>query len=436
MRRRLMGRRRMGSPSWERPPPERRPRPLGRTLPRPAAAATLLLALLLALPAGAGAQTTSREMRDSQERLEQIRRERAQLQREMDALTNRVRDASHELANLERQAATSALALTELEFQTSLLTESVETTSRELLTARERLTERTAVLRHRLRSIYKEGPLHTVRVLLSARSFADLLNRYKYLHLITLYDRVLLEDITSLETGLAEREAGLRADLFRLESLREEKADEVAALERAEDQAKQALSTYRRQGQQTESRLSRLEAEQRRVADAIAALERARLEEERRRAMAGEASVEESSIGTRDLGSLEWPVEGDLLYRFGPERRPNGVVLRWNGIGIRAPAGTPVHAVEDGIVVHAAPTEGYGLSVWISHGGGYYTLYLHLKSLAVSRNQRVEARQVVGTVGGEGTPEGAHMEFQVRMPLRGGVPEAVDPLGWLRGRNR
>ena len=51
-------------------------------------------------------------------------------------------------------------------------------------------------------------------------------------------------------------------------------------------------------------------------------------------------------------------------------------------------------------------------------------------------NQRVEARQVVGTVGGEGTPEGPHMEFQVRMPLRGGVPEAVDPLGWLRSRAR
>jgi hypothetical protein len=33
-------------------------------------------------------------------------------------------------------------------------------------------------------------------------------------------------------------------------------------------------------------------------------------------------------------------------------------------------------------------------------------------------------------VGGESTPEGAHVEFQIRTP--GG--EAVDPLAWLRGR--
>lgn len=410
------------------------PRPARRAA-RAAGLALLLLALPPTLPRPVAAQAVSREMRESQARLDEIRRERAQLQQEMDALTNRVRDASREVANLERQVATSALALTELEYQTALLNDNVGSIGRELAGARERLTERNAVLRHRLRSIYKEGPLHSVRVLLSAQSFADLLNRYKYLHLITLYDRVLLEDVSSLESGLVERERELRASLATLESLRGEKAEEVAELERAESQALQALSSYRRQGQQTESQIARLEAEQRRVSDAVAELERRRIEEERRRTAEG-AAAPESSIGTRDLGSLEWPVEGELLYRFGPERRPNGVVLRWNGIGIRAPAGTPVRAVEEGLVVHAAATEGYGLSVWISHGGGYYTLYLHLSSLAVTANQRVEARQVVGTVGGEGTPEGPHMEFQVRMPLRGGVPEAVDPLGWLRSRAR
>ena len=38
------------------------------------------------------------------------------------------------------------------------------------------------------------------------------------------------------------------------------------------------------------------------------------------------------SIG--DAGSLEWPLDGDLIYRFGQEQRPNGLVLNWNGVGI------------------------------------------------------------------------------------------------------
>jgi murein DD-endopeptidase MepM/ murein hydrolase activator NlpD len=72
--------------------------------------------------------------------------------------------------------------------------------------------------------------------------------------------------------------------------------------------------------------------------------------------------------------------------------------------------------------------------VMVSHGGGYYTLYLYLQSVTVSEGQSIMAGQTIGTVGGEQTPEGPHLEFQVRAPVRGTIPEAVDPLTWLRSR--
>ena len=49
-------------------------------------------------------------------------------------------------------------------------------------------------------------------------------------------------------------------------------------------------------------------------------------------------------------------------------------------------------------------------------------------------NQQVRAGEQIGTVGGELTPEGAHIEFQVRIPLDGSI-EPVDPLTWLRSRS-
>ena len=48
----------------------------------------------------------------------------------------------------------------------------------------------------------------------------------------------------------------------------------------------------------------------------------------------------------------------------------------------------------------------------------------------MSEGESIARNQVVGTVGGSTTPEGTHMEFQIRGP--GG--EAVDPLEWLRSR--
>jgi murein hydrolase activator len=127
-------------------------------------------------------------------------------------------------------------------------------------------------------------------------------------------------------------------------------------------------------------------------------------------------------------------VEGNIIYGFGPQRRPSGVVLRYNGIGIAAPSGTPVRAVEAGTVVMARAFEGYGPTVMISHGGGYYTLYLYLRAIQVREGAAVTAAQVVGTVGGDASQEGPHIEFQVRTPVRGGAPEPVDPLQWLRSR--
>lgn len=395
----------------------------------------LLTAITAAAPGPAAAQDSLRaQIRASQDRLEQIRAERAQLQAEMERLRSQVHDVASELVNIERQVAASTRALRELDFQAAALDSTIAATTRELLMTRDRLQERTVLLHARLRSIYKRGPLHTVRVLLSAQSFSDLLNRYKYLHLIAAYDRRLVDHVRRLEQKLVVQERELRQDQEELERLRREKAEELAHLRELEARHEAALRRYRAQALQTEDRLAQLERDEARLTDLIAELERRRLDAERRRAVAGAAPAAEGTITTADLGKLDWPVEGKLVYRFGPERRPNGVVLRWNGIGIAAPVGTPVRAVEAGTVVLAGPLEGYGPTVMLSHGGGYYTLYLYLQSVSVREGDLVTAGQVIGTVGGERTPEGPHIEFQVRVPVAGGRPEPMDPLEWLRSR--
>jgi septal ring factor EnvC (AmiA/AmiB activator) len=393
-------------------------------------------ALLLASATTARAQdATPKELRESQLRLERIRKEREDLQREMATLRSRVNDVSGQLVNIERQVAASADVLKELDFQSAALSVSVDSTTRQLLRARDRLRERRVVLRHRLRSIYKRGPLHTARVLLGAESFADLLNRYKYLHLIALYDRTLVQDVGRLERELTVRERELSGGLAQLEHLREEKKGEFDQLRALESEQERTLRSFRQRAQQAEGRLAQLARDEARLTNLVAELERKRIEEERRRAVAGARPAPAGTITTRALGALDWPVDGELVYRFGPQRRPNGVVLRWNGVGIAAQVGSPVRAVEGGTVVMAGPFEGYGPTVMISHGAGYYTLYLYLQAINVREGQKIEARQVVGTVGGEKTPEGAHIEFQVRAPTKsGGIPEPVDPLDWLRRR--
>jgi len=378
----------------------------------------------------AGQTDLRREILESQRRLEQIRAERARFEGEIGDVRNRVRDTSEDLANVERRLSASRSVVAEIQFQSDAVTQSIQETTRELVQARERLAESGAVLNRRLRDIYKMGPLHTVGVMLGASSFTDLLNRYRYLQRIASFDRSIVNRVETIERELVDRDDDLRQRMAELGSLRQNRLSEVAQLRSVESERQTALSQFRTREQRTTSRLEQLDADEGRMTRLISDLETRRREIEARSA----AAREDALLSLGDAGSLDWPLDGDLIYRFGRERRPNGTVLRWNGVGISGSPGSPVRAVRAGVVVLAGPFEGYGPTVVLSHGDSFYTLYLYLEEIGVVEGREVQIGQVVGTVGGTDTPEGPHIEFQLRAPVSGGSPQAQDPLKWLRAR--
>lgn len=392
-----------------------------------AVTAGLLLSCVLALPTQAAAQDPdlTREIQQSQRRLEQIREERNRLEREIGDVRNRVRNAAEELANVERRLSATRSVLAEVEFQSEATASQVAATTRDLVLSQEQLATSEAILFRRLRDIYKMGAMHTVQVLLGARSFTDLLNRYRYLQRIAAFDRALVERVRALEAELIAQNQALKDRMALLGSLRQDRLTEVAQLRSVEREHQSAIQQYRAREETATSRIEELEADESRMTALVDELE------ERRRALAARGGA---TLSADDAGSLEWPIEGDLIYEFGRDARPNGTVIRWNGIGIRARPGTPVRAVKAGAVAYAGPFEGYGPTVMLSHGDGFYTLYLYLEDIGVVEGRDVTAGQVVGTVGGQDTPEGPHLEFQIRAPVEGGSPQAQDPLLWLRGR--
>jgi septal ring factor EnvC (AmiA/AmiB activator) len=374
-----------------------------------------------------------RQIMDSQRRLAQIRAERQRLQQEMEGVRSQAQDVTRDLNNIERQLSASRSALAEIDFQLSALTGDVEASTRRLVQTRERLREGGAVLSRRLRDIYKMGGLHSVRVLLGADSFTDLLNRYRYVRMIASYDRSLVERVTNLERALVSQDERLQRNVRDMGLLRQMQAGEVAELRSVESERQRTLEAFRNLEREATSQLDQLAIDEERMTGLIGDLEERRVEAERRSAVAGLASGP-TTLSPDDAGSLDWPVEGRLIYRFGIERRPNGTVLRWNGVGIAADHGSPVRAIQAGTVVLAGPFEGYGPTVVLSHGGGFYTLYLYLEETGVVEGRVVQRGQVVGTVGGQDTPEGPHIEFQIRAPVAGSSPQAMDPLRWLRPR--
>lgn len=392
--------------------------------------ALLALAVAWAAPPGATAQESiADQIRRSQDRLEEIRQEQQRLSREASQMRGQIRTMGDDIRNIEARIGSSTSALAEYDVQIQGYAVGVEEATRDMLSTRDLYAVRRTELEERLRAIYKRGRTHALQVLLQARSFGDLISRYKYLHLVARYDRMLVEDVRTLAERLGEQRELLAEEYARLAVLRSQKRREVADLELLEDQRQRRLRSVRSQVTQAESRLGELQAEEQRLGNLLADLETARREAER---VAGLET--ESTLRTSDIGQLRWPVEGAIVYRFGESKDGGGD--RWDGVGIGAARGTPVRAVEAGQVAWAGSRDLLGQTVIVDHGGGYWSVYLYMQDLRVRIDDRVVAGQVLGGVGGDpDSPEGTHVEFQIYEPDGDSNPRLVDPVRWLRTRS-
>jgi murein hydrolase activator len=385
--------------------------------------------VILVLSATSGRAQGTPDLEESRRRLEEIRAERDRLEQQQRRLQGQVHDVNDELSNLERQRESTHRIVNEIERQIGGLASQLDRSSAELILAQDNLAERQAVLQRRLVDIYKRGPLHTFQVMLAAEGFGDLLSRYKYLYLTSQQDRSLVTDVEKLRNRVVTQRNNILNVRGQLDRRRDEREAEFSKYSALASERARKLQTLQRSARRTERRLTELQKDEARLNGLLASLERARRDELARGALRG-AVTTPGSITTADLGKLDWPVEGGIVYKFGRDTLPSGGIIRWNGVGIAASVGTPVKAVETGTVRLVGQFGTYGLTVVVEHGNGYYSVYSHLESAAVKLGAAVGKGGVIGKVGGQNSDYGPHLHFEIR----GENQIALDPTTWLRRR--
>lgn len=119
------------------------------------------------------------------------------------------------------------------------------------------------------------------------------------------------------------------------------------------------------------------------------------------------------------------PAEGMFTSGFGG---------RWGtmhyGIDIANRLGTPIRAVEDGVVIEAGPASGFGLWVRIQNADGTISVYGHMDTFSVYAGQHVKAGDQIARMGARGNSTGTHLHFEIWEP----DGHKIDPRPWLAER--
>lgn len=409
-----------------------------------------LLATALLLAAAPVFDAAAQSSRETERRLERVRKELRDVAAERRRLEGQRGAAARELRQVDEQVATSSKALAETRAK---LTEEQAALER-LQTRRQELDATVATRRTELatllRAAYTIGDDAALKLMLAQDRVADagrLLVYHRYLQqqrserIATL--QAEMAELDGIEAQIQDRRAALeaaqteqRAQLAQVEADRQRRSEAMKGLEsRFNDRSarEKALGSDARSLERVLAQLReaarRAEAERR----AAAAAERARQAREARDS--GTASTPRPTPRPRpqvatapapQVGGLGWPVSGSLLTAYGG-RLPDG--RSSTGVLIGAPAGTPVKAVADGTVVFAEWMTGYGMLLIVDHGNGYMSLYAHNDALLKTAGDRVTRGETLASVGNSGGQGRSGLYFELR---QGGKP--VNPATWLQRR--
>ncbi|MGC8651264.1 MAG: M23 family metallopeptidase [Minisyncoccia bacterium] len=111
---------------------------------------------------------------------------------------------------------------------------------------------------------------------------------------------------------------------------------------------------------------------------------------------------------------------------FGTIRKEGYITLRHLGVDLDAKIGTPIYAINDGVVKFAQSLTDYGKTIIIDHGLGIYSLYLHLSEFKVKKGDKVAKGEIIGLTGNSGYSLGPHLHLSIKVN-----GTSVDPLKFI-----
>ncbi|MEL1224566.1 MAG: peptidoglycan DD-metalloendopeptidase family protein, partial [Candidatus Neomarinimicrobiota bacterium] len=126
-------------------------------------------------------------------------------------------------------------------------------------------------------------------------------------------------------------------------------------------------------------------------------------------------------------GQLPWPAEGRIIAKFGRQWNSKLKTTTENpGIDIKGQPGSPIRTVLGGVVTTITYIRGYGTTIIVDHGGGFYTVYSHVTNIQTVVDGQVQNGDIIAYMGDSGSINGSKLHFEIW-----GKGQKLDPEKWL-----
>ena len=297
----------------------------------------------------------------------------------------------------------------------------------------ESVKEKENNLGQRLRTMYKNGSVGFVDVILESDNVSEFLSNISFVQKIYKDDQKALKDVKSEQQKLEAKKEELKG----LKEEVEVAKTKIQEKQKVAEKKKSEMKANRDVLQKHFNELAAAETQYQAELEAWQRQQDAQAQQQQQQINSGNQSTggngtvtppANGGSGGTNPGGFIWPTTvHQITSGYGWRTWSRGSDFHL-GIDISGPNayGQPVYAAKAGTVAPIGHHWSYGNAVTLYHGGGFATRYAHMSAVYVSPGQSVSQGQMIGRIGNTGNSSGPHLHFEVR--ING---QTVNPLGYL-----
>ena len=350
-----------------------------------------------------------------------------QLRLKIKTAESRERSASTRISSLDEEISLTAKLIRSLKSEEEKTRKRILQLKSDILKNENELESLRARYKKRVVNSYRKGRLTDLEKVFSSTTWRQAIYRTQYLKIISDIEKKLTNQIERLLIQISQQklelEAVLRNNLKlvrdkqqQISSYRDMRIDREKELNRIRND-KKALSNYI---EEKEAGIIQLESIIKKVLE-----DKARFERELRIRKQQEALKTKSFKALK--GQLPWPADGRIIAKFGRQWNSKLKTTTENpGIDIKGQPGSPIRTVLGGVVTTITYIRGYGTTIIVDHGGGFYTVYSHVTNIQTVVDGQVRNGDIIAYMGDSGSINGSKLHFEIW-----GKGQKLDPEKWL-----
>ena len=359
----------------------------------------------------------------------------------INALKNEIEQLRSKIKKTESRERSTASRISSLDEEIALTSRLVQSLKREEKKTRSRITRlkedllknenELEILRvryeQRVVNSYLKGRITDLERVFSSTTWRQVMYRTHYLKIISDIEKKMTKQIEKLLIGISQQKLELEAALRENLILKRDKEKQMSSYRNMRINREQELSRIRFDKKALALYVNEKEAGLKQLENIIKKIleDRARFEREERIRQQQQALKTKSFSALK--GRLPWPANGRIIAKFGRQWNPKLKTTTENpGIDIKGQPGSAIRAIIGGVVTTITYIRGYGTTIIIDHGGGFYTVYSHVTNIQINVDSEVRNGDVIAYMGDSGSINGSKLHFEIW-----GKGQKLNPELWL-----